>query len=367
MSRARGSLYKQPKSPFWWVSYYVNGKQIRESTKTEDKKKAQKFLAEKVVAGRVPDKRSVDQLLNGLIADYENNHRKGVEWCKMVVEAHLREPFGDMKTDAMTKQVVMDYIDERRQAGRKNATINREISLLRRAFSLADTDFPRISKLVENNVRKGFLTPEQYVLLLTKLPEHIKPVFQFAYKTGCRRGEILNLKWINVDLTDTTVRLEPGETKSGDGRTIPLTSDLVTMFEAMPRVGEYVFTYRGRPIRSFKTGWKTACEAAGMPNLLFHDQRRTGVRNLMRAGVSEHVAMSISGHKTRAVFDRYNIVSETDKKEAMVKLEAAQTPLERQAENLLPGKMDSFMVSAEKASAALQSQKTKRVKKPTKH
>jgi hypothetical protein len=153
------------------MSYYVNGKQIRESTKTEDQKAAQKILAAKVVANKTPDKRTIGRLLDGLIADYENNHRKGVQWCKTVVEAHLREPFGNMKCDALTKQAVAEYINARRKAGRKNATINREVSLLRRSFTLAEVEFPRVQKLAENNVRKGFLTPEQYVGLLAHLPE----------------------------------------------------------------------------------------------------------------------------------------------------------------------------------------------------
>ena len=256
------------------MSYYVNGKQIRESTKTEDQKTAQKILAAKVAANKTPEKRTIGPLLDGLIADYENNHRKGVQWCKTVVEVHLREPFGSMKCDALTKQAVVEYINARRKAGRKNATINREISLLRRSFTLAEVEFPRIQKLAENNIRKGFLTPEQYVALLAHLPDHIKPIFQFAYRTGCRRGEILNLKWSNVNLRDEVVRLEPGETKNGDGRTIQLSSDLVRMFEGLPRNNDYVFTYRGKPIKSIKGGWKSACELAGLPDLLFHDTRR---------------------------------------------------------------------------------------------
>ncbi|MBS1876990.1 MAG: site-specific integrase [Acidobacteria bacterium] len=241
-----------------------------------------------------------------------------------------------MKSEALTKKDVTEYMDDRRKAGRKNATINREVSLLHRAFTLAELDFPRIAKLAENNVRKGSLTVPQYVKLLRHLPEHIKPVFQFAYKTGCRRSEILRLTWSRVDLEHAIVRLEPGETKNDGGRTIPLTADLVSVLEALSRTSEYVFLYHGKPIRSIKTAWKSACEAAGMPDLLFHDLRRTGVRNLVRSGVSEHVAMSISGHKTRAVFDRYNIVSEQDQREAVAKLEAAQSVLERQEKACCP-------------------------------
>ena len=347
MAKARGSLYRQPKSPFWWISYYVNGRQIRESTKTADQKVAQKLLATKVAANVIPDKRTISGLLDGLIADYERNGRKSIDWCKSLVRSQLRPNFGGNKVAALSKQMVLDYMDQRRKLGRKNATINHEVALLRRAFALADAKFPRIAKLSENNVRKGFLMPEQYVMLLDKLQPHIKPIFQFAYRTGCRKGEILNLKWSNVNLADGLVRLEVGETKSGDGRTIPLTSDLLRMLEGMPRVCEYVFTYRGKRVRNFTKAWKKGCKVSELPDVLFHDLRRTGVRNLVRAGVPEHIAMSISGHKTRAVFDRYNIVSETDKKDAIAKLEAAQTVLEQQVEGKLPGKIDSFMVSTE--------------------
>jgi hypothetical protein len=109
------------------------------------------------------------------------------------------------------------------------------------------------------------------------------------------------------------------------------------------RTSEYVFTYRGKRIRSIKVAWTNGAKAAGLSHILFHDLRRAGVQNLSRV-VPEAVAMSISGHKTRAVFDRYNIVSEADKVEAMAKLEAAQSELEALAEAAAPSRTDRFPV-----------------------
>ncbi|MBI3028810.1 MAG: hypothetical protein HYY64_04780, partial [Candidatus Rokubacteria bacterium] len=81
--------------------------------------------------------------------------------------------------------------------------------------------------------------------------------------------------------------------------------------------------HAGRPIGSFRKTWARACRAAGAPGLLVHDLRRSGIRNMVRAGVAEHTAMRISGHKTRSVFDRYDIVSESDLQEAARRIAAS--------------------------------------------
>ncbi len=294
-------------------------------------------------------------LLDDLLADYKIND-KSWSWVDDVVRVHLRPYFGSMKASRIGTDQIRKYIAGRQQPhirtfGEKgeyhreygpaaNATINRELALLRRAFNLGKKATPPkvgavpfFPMLAENNVRKGFFEHEAFLAVRRELPEEIRPVVTFAYYTGCRKGEILALQWPQVDLVERVVRLEPGETKNDEGRTIPLASDLYEVLKIQRETRDryfpespWVFSRAGKPIQRFEGMWAKACKAAklvdadGQPAKLFHDLRRTGVRNLIRAGVPERVAMMISGHKTRAVFDRYNIVSESDLKDAARRL-----------------------------------------------
>ena len=150
-----------------------------------------------------------------------------------------------------------------------------------------------------------------------------------AYYTGMRAGELLSLKWEHVDFAARQVRLDPGATKNDDARTVPLSGELYERLRIMKQERDsrypespWVFSRNGKPIRSFRNTWTRTCKLVGLEGLLFHDLRRSGVRNLVRAGVSEKVAMAISGHKTRAIFDRYNITNERDLSDAARKLDA---------------------------------------------
>jgi integrase len=152
----------------------------------------------------------------------------------------------------------------------------------------------------------------------------------FAYTTGWRvPSEVLPLTWDRVDLLEGSVRLNPGSTKNSDGRIVYLSTELQAVLEeqrrTQPRNCVWVFHRAGERVRDFRAAWDTACKAAGLTGRIPHDLRRTAVRNLVRAGVPERVAMSVSGHRTRSVFDRYNIVSEGDLKLAAKQLDAANT------------------------------------------
>ena len=278
-----------------------------------------------------PAKVKVARLLDLVLADYEAN-QKSVAWAKYV-DGHLRPFFGDMKARAVGTEAIQRYVVHRRAEGVGNSTINREFTLLRRAFQLglnAEPPLvgmvPRIVKFSEKNtIRKGFFEHEQFIALRTELPEHLRPVITFAYYTGCRKSEILELPWQQVDFERRSVRLEPGETKNEDARTLPLTPDLYDMLsieklkrdQSFPSC-RFVFSRYGKRIRDFYGAWAEACKRAklvdddGKATRLLHDLRRTAVRNMVRAGIPERVAMMISGHKTRSVFERYNIVSEKD-------------------------------------------------------
>ena len=272
---------------------------------------------------------------DALYADYGTNRRKWLRTGKngklyICGVSHLDDFFARQRALTITTSRIRGFIVKRQADGASNGTVNRELALLRRMFNLAVEDgtlrtAPHFPMLKEAPPRRGFFEYGEFQRLRQELPEYLRPVATMGYYTGMRRGEILKIRWDSVDLQAGEIRLNAGETKNDEPRTIPLLSELREMLkierEKNPD-GEFVFVRSRHQIGSFYKAWKSACARAKLPGLLFHDFRRTGVRNLVRAGVPERVAMAISGHKTQAVFKRYNIVSGRDLKDAATKLES---------------------------------------------
>lgn len=137
-----------------------------------------------------------------------------------------------------------------------------------------------------------------------------------------------------VDVAQQTIRLDPGTTKNHDGREVIMTDAVCHLLTALVQgkgSEDHVFTRdNGKPVKIFRQTWHKACKHAGIPNLLFHDLRRTGARNLRRAGVAEGVIMKIGGWRTRSVFERYAIVSRTDMADAILKLQESERRAEQE-------------------------------------
>jgi integrase len=350
--RGAGSVYRMGK--YWYIAYYVaTGKQVTESSRSPLKTVAEHMLRDRLervrqglYCGPLPTKVTFETLAEDLLNDYRINRRRTIKDAESRLDLHLRPYFGNYLASAITTDMAKEYVLLRRSQGAADGTIQQESALLKRMFNLAyrATKVARVPYIPvprSANVRKGFIEQAGYARLLAALPDYMKPLVAMAYNTGMRRGELVSLKWEQVDLLNRQVRLNAGETKNGEGRVIPLGDGLVealhsqlhlrnTHFPGCPFVFFRTIKTKKNPVPSWvpigdiRKAFEMGCAAAGLGGTLFHDLRRSSVRNMVRAGVQERIAMRISGHKTRSVFDRYNIISDQDLAEAMQKVQKFQ-------------------------------------------
>ena len=349
----------------WWVKYYRNGRAMRESTGSAKESEAIRLL--KIREGDIERGLPVNPKLNrirfdeaakDLKTEYAVNGRRSADELERRIRLHLTPHFGGRRLATITTADVNTFIlkrrtdvivfgegEDRKERKVSNGEINRELTTLKRIFNLARqngklTHVPHIPMLKERNVRTGFFEREQITRIVTHLPPAIRPAVQFAYITGWRiPSEVLPLQWRHVDFEARVVRLDPHTTKNDEGRTFPFTDALEQLLEAQKVehdrlkaedvICPWVFNrtnkkVKGKRITTFIKAFRAACTKAGCPGRIPHDLRRTAVRNLVRAGIPERVAMQMTGHKTRSVFERYNIVSECDLVEAAKKLNAFQ-------------------------------------------
>jgi site-specific recombinase XerD len=352
--RGDGRIFKRRGSIYWQIAYCVNGEEQRESTNTIDRQQAVKLLKQrrdeigadrlgvKPFVGPRQHKVRVGELLHLLEGDYRI--RKVKAWASF--QSHLKpihDTFGNHRAVILTSQMVDDYIEARRAAHKSDTTINRETQLLGQAYKLGMTrqpplirSAPTIRHLRENNARQVFVENTDFEPIVTMLPEYLQDFTRLKRLIAWRKGELKALPWMQVDRAGHGIRLP--DSKNSRSRLLVLDDAAWVIIErrwaarqytrpdGTTAISKYVFHRNGHPVGDFRKAWATACRKAGLKagrkvegGLVPHDLRRTGVRNLIRAGVKETVAMQISGHRTRAVFDRYNITSEDDLREAVEK------------------------------------------------
>jgi len=325
----------------WWLRYYREGQRHEESSRSRKKGDAERLLKlrEGDVIRGVPVTAKIGQLrfeeaATDLLTDYRVNGRSTTSDTERRIRLHLRPRFGKKRLASLTTSDIRRHIESRQNDNAANASINRELAILKRMFSLAIASgkllhCPHIPMLIERNVREGFFERHEFEAIVRQVPDEIAMLLRFAYITGWRiPSEVQTLQWRQVDLEAGEVRLNPGTTKNQQGRTFSMAhDDLRDLLHHQRTVADrlqhttgticpWVFHRNGQPIKSFRSTWKKACLRAGYPGRIPHDLRRTAVRNLVRAGVSESIAMTMTGHLTRSVFDRYDIVSSRDLRNA---------------------------------------------------
>jgi integrase len=333
--RGTGSIFKKKNTRFWQVSYYdANGVQVQESSKSEKKSVAEAMLRDRLAKAEaglpVAEMKSwrYEDARLALIRDWKakgnrglTRYRSGEPWG---LSQHLDKFFTSRLMRTVNTDLIHQYIEDRQKAKKKNGTINRTLSLLRRMMHIGVRDgklvrvphFPMLSE--KEAVRTGFVENDQFKALGKTMPKRLHPLLVFLYRTGCRVGAAKAIKWDQVEEDGEIMRVRlPGvQTKNGEPLMLSLSAELAGMLRALPRKGQ-VFD-----ATNLRRAWASATIATGMPELLVHDLRRSGARNLRRAGVPESICMAIGGWRTASMFRRYGIVSTDELDDAMARLEA---------------------------------------------
>jgi integrase len=327
-----GSIYQRNR--VWWVKYYSKGRPVYESSHSTNPEGAERLLRKRLgeiatgaFRGTAVERATLDELFDLVVADYKENGKRSIDDVLSRLKLHLRPKLGKLRAADFGSADVRRYKANRQNERAQPATINRELSILKRAFSLGarhDPPFvlhnPPVEKIPEQNVRIGFLEKADYDRLLAELPSYLKLALVIAYHTGCRLGELMSLRWSDINLAGGEITIRAEHAKSKRHRLLPIYGDMkfalqeqkVERDEKHPQL-EWVFhDGHGNRLLTFYKAWNSACERAKLDGRLFHDLRRSAVRNMVRAGIPEKIAMAISGHRTRHVFDRYNIVTDKD-------------------------------------------------------
>lgn len=332
-------IYKRKDSPHWWATWNDrNGKRVRRSSGTADRKLAETLAADWIKEdfmeehfGKKPELPFADALLRYARAQ-KRDHRKGFMEKTRYRVKYLAERFADWNVSDFTYRAVQDYINERIETV-KPATVLRDLAIVKAAINLARreglTDFvPNFPRLKSSRPRNRWLTHDEEDRLVGKAAKHLKPLIRFAVDTGGRLSELLRLDWRYVDLDRGRVTFV--ETKNGDDRTLRLCQRAQETLNSLgPKNSGPVFTYGGSAIGDIKHSFDTARREAGLTDVRFHDLRHTFASRLVQGGVALYEVMHLTGHKSLAMVQRYSHLAPDFQEGAIAVLDNRRTVTDR--------------------------------------
>ena len=329
-----GNLVKRGR--YWYIRFTdASGRRVEESTHCEQKADAEKKL--KIALGEVaagvrvrmsPVNAKVADACQLVIDDYVLRKKATTSDLKSRIKLHILPALGGIVLSRLRSSAIMAYANKRVEAGAAPASVNRELAIVRRGLRLARDQeppwmlrIPKVEMLEEDNARTGFIERADYDRLRKELPEHLQIAFAIAYHVGARIGTIRSLRIDQVDMAAKVIRIEKGQTKNKADHVIPIYGDMEGYLAiAVEANKKFVCECKGKQLGLFRKSWASATKRAGLEGLLFHDLRRSAIRNMIAAGIPEQTAMKITGHKTTSMFRRYNILVERDIQKAAVKM-----------------------------------------------
>jgi len=312
----------------WHIDKRILGRRVCRSTGTGQLEEAEQYLARVMEQTRqaqiygVRPTRTFEQAAAKFVL--ENQHKRSIDDDVSRLKG-LLPWIGSQPLDRIHRGTLQPWIDSRRRARAAVGTINHGLQIVRRITNLAAGEWvddqgltwlhaaPKIKLLANTDKRKPYpLSWTEQNTLFRLLPAHLADMAIFAVNTGCRDAEICNLRWeweVAVRELQTSVFIIPGaRVKNGEERLVVLNRVAISVIEARRGIHpEYVFTYKGRPIRyMLNSGWRAARASAGMPHVRVHDLKLTFGRRLRAAGVSFEDRQDLLGHRSARITTHYS-------------------------------------------------------------
>ncbi len=313
----------------WWIDYYACGRRHREkigSSKTlaENVLRKRKLeIAENKFLDIRRDKKIKFEDFADEYLELHSKYKKSYDTdCKIV--GLLKKYFSGKYLSETTSLDIEKFKTKRREEV-SPATVNRALAVLKSMFNRAiawekaDSNPCRVVKLFkENNQRLRFLEKEEIVKLLANCNKHLRSIVVLALNTGMRKGEILNLKWHDIDIKRGIIYIL--DSKNGEKREIPINEQVKTALIRTRKHPDspYIFCNKdGDPYGDIKKSFFTALKKAGIIDFHFHDLRHTFASQLVMAGVDLNTVRELMGHKSLEMTLRYSHLSPDHKKRAV--------------------------------------------------
>ena len=310
----------------YWTSISYKGKRIRKSLETADKKLAQSIEAKiktEIVEGKyfekpVGDNKTFTDMMEKFMKEHAPKVSGNTRLSYSASLKHLSTYFGDLKLLEITPKKISDYKVLRYGEEAKPATINRELAMLSKAFSLAfkewewikENPVSKVPKEKENNERDRWLTDEQERRLLENAPQWLIDIIVFDLHTGLRQGELLSLQWDRINLFRRTIIIQ--ESKSGKPRTLPVNQIAFDILDERSKIrnimNDLVFVSNaGSKIdrHNLRRSFNIAIKKAGIHDFHFHDLRHTFATRLAQRGIDIYKISKLLGHHSIEMTQRY--------------------------------------------------------------